>query len=106
MDVPVPLDALAQVEVLKGSGSTLYGSDATAGVVNFLTRPPEHSEIRLRAGVGNWGTQQQRASVAYVRGTLGQQLTMSRDFFDWICGESGLPEFVGGVDDGVAADRG
>ncbi|MBI2689385.1 MAG: TonB-dependent receptor [Acidobacteria bacterium] len=80
MDVPVPLDALAQVEVLKGSGSTLYGSDATAGVVNFLTRPPEHSEIRLRAGMGNWGTQQQRSSLAYVRGTLAQQLTMSRDF--------------------------
>jgi len=80
MDVPVPLDAMAQVDVLKGSGSTLYGSDATAGVVNFITRPPEHSEIRLRAGLGNWGTQQQRASLAYVRGAFGQQLTMSRDF--------------------------
>jgi len=64
MDIPVPLDALSQVEILKGSGSTLYGSDATAGVVNFITRPPEHSEIRLRAGLGNWGTQQQRASLA------------------------------------------
>ncbi len=80
MDVPVPVDALAQVEVLKGSGSTLYGSDATAGVVNFITRVPEHSEVKLRAGMGNWGTQQQRASLAYVRGALGQQLTMSRDF--------------------------
>ncbi|HEU0124452.1 MAG TPA: TonB-dependent receptor [Bryobacteraceae bacterium] len=80
MDVPVPLDALSQVEVLKGSGSTLYGSDATAGVVNFITRPPEHSEVRLRAGLGNWGTQQQRASLAYVSGKLAQQLTMSRDF--------------------------
>lgn len=80
MDVPVPVDALAQVEVLKGSGSTLYGSDASAGVVNFITRAPEHSEIRLRAGLGNWGTQQQRASLAYVKGPLAQQLTMSRDF--------------------------
>jgi iron complex outermembrane receptor protein len=80
MDVPVPVDALVQVEVLKGSGSTLYGSDATAGVVNFLTHAPERSEVRLRAGLGNWGTQQQRASLAYVSGTLAQQLTMSRDF--------------------------
>jgi iron complex outermembrane receptor protein len=80
MDIPVPLDALSQVEILKGSGSTLYGSDATAGVVNFITRPPEHSEIRLRAGLGNWGTQQQRASLAYVKGALAQHLTLSRDF--------------------------
>jgi len=80
MDVPIPLDALSQVEVLKGSGSTLYGSDATAGVVNFRTQPPERSEVRLRTGFGNWGTQQQRASVAYVRGPLSQNWTASRDF--------------------------
>jgi len=80
MDIPVPVDALSQVEVLKGSGSTLYGSDASAGVVNFLTKAPEHSEVRLRAGLGNWGQQQQRASLAYVNGALAQQLTMSRDF--------------------------
>jgi iron complex outermembrane recepter protein len=80
MDLPMPVDSLAQVEVLKGSGSTLYGSDATAGVVNFLTRAPEQSEVRLRTGFGNWGTQQQRASLAYVNRGLAQQLTMSRDF--------------------------
>jgi iron complex outermembrane recepter protein len=80
MDVPVPIDALEQVEILKGSGSTFYGSDATAGVVNFLTRPPERSEIRLRSGFGNWGTQQQRASLTYIRGLFGQQLAFSRDF--------------------------
>src|SRR5690242_18503897 len=28
MDLPVPLDSLERVEVLRGSGSTLYGSDA------------------------------------------------------------------------------
>ncbi len=80
MDVPVPVDALEQVEVLKGSGSTLYGSDATAGVVNFITKAPGRSEIRLRGGLGNWGTQQQRASLAYVSRGFAQQLTMSRDF--------------------------
>jgi iron complex outermembrane receptor protein len=74
------LDALDQVEVLKGSGSTMYGSDATAGVVNFLSKAPEQSEIRLRGGLGNWGSQQQRASIAYVRGPLAQQWTFSRDF--------------------------
>lgn len=80
MDVPIPLDAMEQVEVLKGSGSTLYGSDATAGVVNFITKAPEHSEIKLRAGFGNWGTQQQRASLAYVRQGFAEHLTFSRDF--------------------------
>ncbi len=35
-----PLD-LQQVEVIKGSVSALYGSDAVAGIVNLITKPPE-----------------------------------------------------------------
>jgi iron complex outermembrane receptor protein len=80
MDLPIPLESMAQVEILKGSGSTLYGSDATAGVVNVISRPPALSEVRFRSGFGNWGTQQQHASVAYVGKGLAQHWTMARDF--------------------------
>jgi outer membrane receptor for ferrienterochelin and colicins len=33
-----PLDAIERVEVVRGPMSTLYGSDAMGGVVNFITR--------------------------------------------------------------------
>lgn len=39
MQIP-PLD-LAQVEVIKGSSSTLYGGGAIAGLVNLVTKRPE-----------------------------------------------------------------
>src|ERR1039458_5930312 len=55
MDIPVPLDTIQQVEVLRGSGSTLYGSDAIGGVINIITAPPEDMELRLRTSVGNDG---------------------------------------------------
>lgn len=42
MDIP-PLD-LKQVEVIKGPASTLYGGDAIAGVVNFITREPSEKD--------------------------------------------------------------
>jgi len=35
-----PLD-LQQVEIIKGSASTLYGSDAIAGIVNLITKKPK-----------------------------------------------------------------
>lgn len=35
-----PLD-LKQVEIIKGSASTLYGSDAIAGIVNLITKKPK-----------------------------------------------------------------
>ncbi|HEY1112171.1 MAG TPA: TonB-dependent receptor [Chitinophagaceae bacterium] len=34
----IPIDAVERIEILKGSQSTLYGSDAIAGVINIITR--------------------------------------------------------------------
>ena len=39
MDIPVPLDSVERVEVLRGSGSALYGSDASGGVDRVFRRP-------------------------------------------------------------------
>ncbi len=39
-----PLD-LKQVEIIKGSSSTLYGGGAIAGMVNFITKEPRDSAI-------------------------------------------------------------
>lgn len=80
LDVPVPLEAVERIEVLKGSGSTLYGSDAVGGVVNLITRRPEASEVRLRTAFGNWGVNQQRLSAGYTRSRWTQHVTASRDF--------------------------
>jgi iron complex outermembrane receptor protein len=80
MDLPLPVEAVARVEVLKGSGSTLYGSDAVGGVVNIVTRPPEASEFRVLAGAGSFGYNQQRMSAALVRGRLSQSWTAAREF--------------------------
>lgn len=34
----LPIDNIERIEILKGSQSTLYGSDAVAGVINIITR--------------------------------------------------------------------
>ena len=69
MDIPVPLDSVERVEVLRGSGSAMYGSDASGGVVNVITAPPEGLELRLRTAVGNDGINQQRVSLSDTFGT-------------------------------------
>ena len=74
VDVSVlPLGAIERVEVLTDGASAVYGSDAVAGVVNFITRKDyEGFEVRARygrvadgskedsalsaAGGFNWGT--------------------------------------------------
>lgn len=80
LDLPVPLEGLETMETLRGSGSTLYGSDALGGVVQFRAVPPESTEIKLRGALGNFGVNQERVSAALVRGRLMEHLTASRDF--------------------------
>ncbi len=49
----LPLDEVQRVEVVKGAGSSLYGSAAFGGVVNLLTRDIPvglHSRIRATGG--------------------------------------------------------
>ena len=80
MDLPIPPDGIARVEVLRGSGSTLYGSDAVGGVINVITNTPELSEFHLRLAAGNFGVNQERGSLSLVDGGVDEQLTFSRDF--------------------------
>src|SRR5205814_1295066 len=39
------IDNIERIEVLKGSQSTLYGSDAIAGVINIITRKASSKKI-------------------------------------------------------------
>ncbi|MHB1021434.1 MAG: TonB-dependent receptor plug domain-containing protein [Acidobacteriaceae bacterium] len=80
LDLPVPLHAIHSIDVLHGAGSTLYGSDAIGGVVDFVTAKPETTALQLRTGVGSFGENQQ----AFVGSVLGRKwsetLAGSRDF--------------------------
>ncbi len=49
----VPLEDVQRVEIVKGAGSSLYGSAALGGVVNVLTRdiaPGFHARVRATGG--------------------------------------------------------
>jgi iron complex outermembrane recepter protein len=80
MDLPLPSESIERIEILKGAGSTFYGSDAMAGTINFVTGPPEYSELRVGAGVGNFGINQQSLSAALLTGRWDEQLSAARDF--------------------------
>lgn len=65
-------DLLGSIEVVRGPGSVLYGSDAIGGVVNLVTRAPEFSAsgwtraLESRAGIS--------AGAVEQRGRLGVSL--------------------------------
>ncbi len=80
MDIPVPLESVDRIEVLRGSGSTLYGSDAVGGVLNIITRQPEATEARVSVAAGNFGVNEERVTLGTVFKKLSEELSLSRDF--------------------------
>ena len=67
LDLPVPLAALGNIDVLHGAGSTLYGSDAIGGVIDFMTRKPEVNALQLRSGAGSFAEDEQSVLGSLVR---------------------------------------
>lgn len=52
----VPAESIADVEISQEGGSSLYGSDALGGVVQFVSRPTQPGGISLDTSYGNQNT--------------------------------------------------
>src|ERR1035437_9065125 len=88
LDIPIPLDAVTRIDLLHGSGSTFYGSDAIGGAVNLLTGKPAPGltlpslSIVARSGAGNYGSLENHLRASWSAGPFAEQLTGSRDTSD------------------------
>src|ERR1700761_1918293 len=80
LDLPVPMDGMSGIEVLHGAGSTLYGSDAIGGVVDFVTAAPETTALRLRTGVGSFGENDQAFTGSITGKKWSELVSGERNF--------------------------
>jgi iron complex outermembrane receptor protein len=46
----IPLDDIEKIEVIRGGGSVLYGSEATGGVINIISKSKKSNSITVAAG--------------------------------------------------------
>ncbi|MEC3906426.1 TonB-dependent receptor [Tamlana sp. 2201CG12-4] len=52
----IPNSLIEQVEIVKGPASSLYGSEAVGGLINIITKLPEHAPLFFADGfVSGWG---------------------------------------------------
>ncbi|MBW2171419.1 MAG: TonB-dependent receptor [Deltaproteobacteria bacterium] len=75
------LNSIERVEVVKGSGSVLYGSGAMGGTVNIITKRPkkEKMDLKVSAGYGSQNTYQISAENGmFPVGDFGYYLTANR----------------------------
>jgi len=77
----IPLNNIEKIEVVKGSGSLLYGSGAMAGTINVLTKRPEREETELKvsARFGSNNTYQLSAEHGmFLFNDMGYYLSANR----------------------------
>ncbi len=60
----VPLHRIERIEIIRGSGTVLYGDNAGGGVINIITRPGG-GEPRGRAAAGGGSFGERRASLGW-----------------------------------------
>jgi outer membrane receptor protein involved in Fe transport len=70
-----PTDLIERVDVVTGGNSAVYGSDAIAGVVNFVTKKNFNGfEVRGQGGVSKFGD----AGAYYISGVAGTNFADGR----------------------------
>ncbi|BBD80805.1 TonB-dependent receptor plug domain-containing protein [Aerosticca soli] len=74
----IPLAMIERVEVLKDGASTIYGSDAIGGVVNFITRKNfQGAQFNVDYGLSDHGGDGKRRGFSAVFGQNGEKGNIS-----------------------------
>ena len=94
--LPVDLNDVEKIEVVRGPAAAVYGPNAAAGVINIITRRPQKAGLYTVANA-QYGTQNQlitNASVGYkfkkfdfiVSGNQQHRERTQSDYHSWVAG--------------------
>jgi iron complex outermembrane receptor protein len=64
--------SLSRIEVIKGPASSLYGSEAVGGAINFITQAPSVTPyVKVQAEAGSFGYKRSDVALSNTYGKLG-----------------------------------
>ncbi|MEJ2567534.1 MAG: TonB-dependent receptor plug domain-containing protein, partial [candidate division WOR-3 bacterium] len=82
LDLPVQLENVDRIEILKGPAARLYGSGAYAGVINIITKKDETKSLKLKALIGDYGLLDGNFSLSQPLGFSNNSLSVSGKYSD------------------------
>ncbi len=72
------VSTIARIEVVKGHGGALYGSDAVGGVVNIITKKMDHTYGKVSMGFGSNQARDAKAMYSIKEGKTGVMVAASK----------------------------
>ncbi|WP_181918228.1 MULTISPECIES: TonB-dependent siderophore receptor [unclassified Wenzhouxiangella] len=111
LNLPVPVEHIERIEVVKGPGAMAYGGNATGGVINIVTRRDDETSLTAQGRLGSHDTRSGSFSATGARGASDHRLS-----FDHLRTDGHLPKrradanltrglYTGGTDLGGAGLR-
>ena len=76
----IPLQAIEQIEVVRGGGSSVWGNYALSGVINIITKRPTERQALLEGSYGNHNTTNLDLLMTETRGPL--RVSIEGNFFN------------------------
>ncbi len=90
LNIPIPINAIERIEIVRGPAARTYGVNALAGAINIVTKTPVQDEVLAQAYAGSslkqdtatgetyygWGAQ---ASAAIAAGKHSHILSLAHD---------------------------
>ena len=68
---------IKQIEIVKGPSSSLYGSEAMAGVINIITTTPTKNEFALSARYGSFNTSDVNVRFNFLKNKFNGKSTVT-----------------------------
>jgi len=53
LNLPVPVEAIERIEVIRGPAARIYGINSLTGAINIITKKPDHSGLLVNTYVGS-----------------------------------------------------
>lgn len=80
--LPISLDDIERIEIIKGAASKTYGQNAFNGAINVVTKTSATGSITASATAGSFGTYRQELSISAPVNKYQQHLSIAREVSD------------------------
>ncbi len=82
LNLPVSLDNVEKIEILKGQGSKIYGPNAFSGVINIITKKNQSSSLTVQALGGENSYFNTSLNASYSIWKISNNLSITKDKSD------------------------
>ena len=80
MDLPINVEDIERIEIIKGGASSIYGSNAYAGVINIITKPKRNNTVYTDLSGGSYDLNSQSLGTNFIIKGFRNTLSFKRAY--------------------------